>query len=102
MAPHRKNISISADNGDCNPKNNIDHRELSANCTPKRVTAIFATLELRPLFHIMYNEIPISRYSVIQTGEKIQLGGLKDGLFNATYQTDAEEIVNKDPINPAD
>jgi len=35
--------------------------------------------------------------SVVQTGAKIKLGGLNDGLFNVTYQVlIADEVKNPD------
>jgi hypothetical protein len=50
----------------------------------------------------MYNEIPIIRYKVIQTGPKIYPGGLNDGLFNAAYQFPILLTVKIEPIIPAD
>lgn len=37
-------------------------------------------------FHTTKNEIPIKRYSTVQTGLNIQLGGLNAGLFKDEYQ----------------
>ena len=48
-------------------------------------------------FQITNNEIPINVKSVVQTGAKIKLGGLNDGLFNVTYQVlIADEVKNPD------
>lgn len=49
----------------------------------------------------MYKEIPIIKYKIIQTGEKTQPGGLKNGLFKVRYHVDTEDTVKKDPITPA-
>ena len=38
----------------------------------------------------------------VQTGAKIQLGGLKLGLFNKSYQVPGSVTVKKEPKNPAD
>ncbi len=40
--------------------------------------------------------------SVVQTGAKSQLGGLKEGLFRVAYQVGIEGVVKKEPINPAE
>lgn len=37
-------------------------------------------------FQTKYKAMPIKMYSVVQTGAKIQLGGLNDGLFATAYQ----------------
>lgn len=34
---------------------------------------------------------------MVQTGAKIQFGGLKLGLFNKAYQDEIEGVVTKDP-----
>ncbi len=39
--------------------------------------------------------VPIKMYSTVQTGAKTQLGGLKLGLFNRTYQSFTELCVAK-------
>ena len=36
-------------------------------------------------FQMRNSEIPIRMYRVVQTGPKIQLGGLNEGLFNVSY-----------------
>ena len=46
-------------------------------------------------------EIVIIRYKVVQTGPKIQSGGLKAGLFNEEYQGSLKFIVVTLPINEA-
>ena len=45
--------------------------------------------------------MPIKRYKIIQTGPKIQFGGLKDGLFKEAYHVAIEGVVNIEPIAPA-
>ena len=52
------------------------------------------------LLQIQPNETPIKMYSVVHTGAKIQLGGLKKGLFRSTYQVEIELDVEKPEMNP--
>jgi len=54
----------------------------------------------KPLFHTKYNDIPIKVKRVVQTGPKSQLGGVKLGFCNVTYQVEIAEIVNMVPILP--
>jgi hypothetical protein len=51
--------------------------------------------------HIKYKDIPIRKYSKTHTGANSQDGGLKFGFINVGYQVDSVEIVNMDPIMPA-
>ena len=44
----------------------------------KKIIALFFSIELES--QIKANEIPIIKYKAVQTGPKIQLGGLKLGL----------------------
>lgn len=44
--------------------------------------------------------MPIKIKSVVQTGEKIQLGGLKLGLLRFAYQVSIEGVVKSEPIKP--
>ena len=99
IATQRKIISTKAAAGDLKPKKKTDQRMLRNNCTPNQTkgTLFF----LAPFTHIKYKEIPIKTNKVIQTGEKIQLGGLKAGLLRLTYQVDTQEVVKKEPITPA-
>ena len=50
-------------------------------------------------FQIINREIPIKVNRVVQTGAKMKLGGLKDGLLSVTYQVLIAEEVKK-PDNP--
>jgi len=43
----------------------------------------------------------IKIYSVVQTGAKIQSGGLKEGLFILEYQGSLDILVEKPPIAEA-
>jgi hypothetical protein len=45
--------------------------------------------------------MPMSRYNVVQTGAKTQLGGVNDGLVKVAYQEGMEGVVKRDPIKPA-
>jgi hypothetical protein len=47
---HKTTISKKAAMGECNPKKMIDHRELSANCIPKRMIAFLTLTPCKPLF----------------------------------------------------
>lgn len=89
-------ISINAAKGDLKPKNKIDHNEFKINCPPKIIKAVLFFLS-----QTRYKEIPINRYNVIQTGPKIQFGGLKLGLFKVINQVETEDEVKKEPIIPA-
>ena len=64
----------------------------------------FNVLERSLSFDLMAkkSDIPINVYSMVQTGPKIQLGGLKNGLLRPKYQESIAENVNKLPISPAD
>ncbi len=92
-------ISMNANNEDCNPKNSIDHNVLRINCPAKKYMAIL--FFSKPLLHTKYKEIPINKYNKVHTGPNIQLGGLKNGLFNWEYHEFTEVIVNIEPRNPA-
>ena len=46
--------------------------------------------------------IVIIKYSVVQTGAKIQLGGLYDGFINNEYQGSLNPIVAMPPITDAE
>lgn len=39
-------------------------------------------------------------YKIVQTGQKIQLGGLNDGLFRFIYQVSIDQNVKYDDTNP--
>ena len=54
----------------------------------------------RPRCQMMKREIPIKAYSVIQTGPKIQLGGLKGGFSKVSYQVGIAGLVARELINP--
>lgn len=99
---HNIIISINASKGDCKPKNKIDHKILKKSWIPKTNTAFFTLLFCNPLLHIIYREIPIKTNNVVQTGAKIQLGGLKEGFWMPAYHPGIEGFVKIDPINPAD
>ena len=42
----------------------------------------------------------MKKYKTVQTGPKIQLGGLNDGLLRLTYQLFIEGVVTKAPKTP--
>ena len=48
-----------------------------------------------------YKEIPIKTNIAVHVGAKIQLGGLKLGLFKFLYQEPIDDVVKKEPMAPA-
>ena len=52
------------------------------------------------LFQIKNKLMPISTKSVVQTGAKIQFGGLNPGLLSVAYQVAIFGVVNKVPMLP--
>jgi len=46
--------------------------------------------------------MPMRIKSVVQTGAKSQLGGLKEGLSKVAYQEGIEGVVKIEPIKPAE
>jgi hypothetical protein len=90
---------MKANNGECNPKNIIDHNVFKASCIQKKFNADLCLLN--PLSHIKYKEIPIKTNKVIQTGPNIQLGGLNTGFINVAYHVRIEGVVKIEPIIPA-
>jgi hypothetical protein len=79
------------------PKKMIDHKAFKASCMKKIVKAIL----FLPCLQTRYKEIPIRTYRLIHTGPNTQLGGLKEGLFNSTYQVEIDSVVKTEPIIPA-
>lgn len=63
------------------------------------MSAFFTSGLFRPNCQINPAETPINVYNAVQTGPKIQLGGLKTGLFKATYQESIPVAVAK-PESP--
>ena len=51
---------------------------------------------------IKYEEIPINRYRIVQTGPKTPFGGLKEGLFSVVYHVLTDSKVKKPPNAPID
>jgi hypothetical protein len=44
--------------------------------------------------------MPINKYKHVQTGPNNQFGGVKDGLFNVTYQSFTPSMVKYPEILP--
>ena len=105
-------------------KNVTDHKIFKISCNQKiKIIFIFCHLPVANFsdkgFHALpfenvkiffiakffdqtrYNEIPISKNKIIQTGAKSQLGGIKPGLFKAVYQSLTEDTVKIEPTIPA-
>ena len=53
------------------------------------------------LCHALQIAIDIKRYSVVQTGAKIQSGGVRKDLFKVEYHGSLEDKVETLPINEA-
>jgi hypothetical protein len=79
----------------------IDHNVLRINWTLKIPVPNLTPGYLEPFSCIRYKEIPISIYSIVQTGKKIHDGGLKNGFLSKEYQFLMDEAVNLEPIIPA-
>src|SRR4030042_1963261 len=117
-------ISKKARPGSFNPKKIIDHTIFKATCKLKTKTAFSSfhepknslvdqrfhdfcflfsagTLTAQFFDHTRYKETPIKRYKRIQTGAKIQFGGLNEGFSKKAYQLPMAGVVKKEPIKPA-
>jgi len=101
IAIQRTMISIKAKNGDFKPKNRIDQSMFRPSWTANQNMAVFTPGKCRVFSHRRKREIPMRTNRLIHTGEKTQLGGVKDGLAREAYQTGMEGVVNSDPTNPA-
>jgi hypothetical protein len=66
-------------------KNIHDHAALSASWMKKSASAV-RRAEVRGNRKMRHTENAINRKSVVQTGAKIQFGGLKEGLTSPAYQ----------------
>ncbi len=64
-------------------------------------SAILTSFRPKPSRHIKNAATPIKKYNVVQTGPNIQAGGLKTGFVSVAYHVLIAEIVNSDPIMPA-
>jgi hypothetical protein len=98
---HRITISTNAKRGDFKPKNRIDQSTLNISWAAKISKAIFTCGLSKPLLQTRNNDMPIRRKRMVQTGPKIQLGGLKTGLLMVRYHVLTELKVKKEPIIPA-
>ena len=77
----------------CQLKNKKDQAKLKINWMAKRSIDLFfwGCVECQ----IIAKEIPIIKYNIVQTGPKIQLGGLKLGLIKYWYQLVIDWMVLK-------
>ena len=92
---------MNAKRGSFSPKKNIDPKMLRLNWAAKINKATFTPGASKPFCHTKNKAMPINRKRIVQTGPKIQLGGLKEGLVIVVYQVFTELIVKKEPIIPA-
>ena len=88
-------ITIKAQKGFLNPKKTMLHAPLSSNWNPKWYSAVFTQRWCSPLAHTSPAAIPIKIYKIVQTGAKIQFGGLKLGFSKVRYQSFTELCVAK-------
>jgi hypothetical protein len=93
-------MSMSPARGDLRPKNSTDQARLKTNCAPKQPRTTLTLLSARPARHMRKSDIPMSKKSVIHTGENTQLGGVKAGFSSVTYQVGIDGLVKKEPMNP--
>ena len=87
-------ISIKAKNGLCIQKNRNDQKKFANNWpakTNKSVLVCFGFVQIR------YNDIAIKVNNKVQTGAKIQFGGLKNGFCNVAYQPLIDGMVTSEP-----
>lgn len=92
ITSHRAAITTSASQGFCNTKKTGDQRKFRNSCAHQRGSN-------DPRSRASYWRQPdmaMSRYRVVQTGAKIQFGGLKAGLDSSAYQAPGAVKV---PIN---
>lgn len=97
MANHKKTNSIKAKPGDFKPKKKADQRILRISCVKKTTLASPSAL----FFQTRNKETPISINKIIQTGEKIQSGGAKNGFLRFLYQPSIAGIIKTAPTSPA-
>jgi hypothetical protein len=93
-------MSMSPPRGDLRPKNSIDQARLKTSWAPKQPRATLAFLSARPVRHMRKSDIPMSKKSVIHTGENTQLGGVTDGFSSVAYQVGIDGCVKREPMNP--
>lgn len=124
MAHQSVKSSKNAAPGDFNPKKMADHKTFRISWTAKtaitfcfchepdqkrsetefqilRLAGIKAFLTTYCLDQTKYKEIPIRKNKIIQTGPKIQFGGLNDGFARSLYQVSIAGAVKTEPIAPA-
>ena len=101
IAIHNKTISITAKNGFWSPKKSTDHTMFKNNCTPNAKTAVLFSFFVIPRSQMRKSEIPIRINKVVQTGAKIQFGGLNAGLLIPAYHVLMEGAVKREPNSPA-
>lgn len=65
------------------------------------MVASFTSFLCVPFCQTKNRAMPIKRKSIVQTGPKIQFGGLKEGLCKVAYQVGMDELVKTVPKIPA-
>ena len=83
---HIKTIIINPPNKFCRPKKINGQEKFNNNWIKKKVKGTLFSLVI-PSFINNKNELIIKIYKTIQTGVKIQSGGVKKGLFKLLYQS---------------
>lgn len=92
MLPHKSTIVKSASPGFCAPKKTIDHKKFKNNCTKNTFIAFVCFFDFLT-FQTKNKENAISAYKSVQTGPKIQFGGLNGGLLRVAYQVGIASLV---------
>lgn len=99
-------ISANASGGDLRPKKSNDHRTFNASWVPNATNAPILVLRLVSGKRVVAlqtrnNDTPITIYSVVQTGPKIQSGGVSDGFSSVRYHVEIDSEVKMDAMEPA-
>jgi hypothetical protein len=101
IANQRRIILMSPKKGDLSPKKATDQKAFKISWIKKRINPFLAWRLFSLFCQITNKDIPINRYRLTQTGPNIQLGGLKKGFFNDSYQVGIAGVVKIEPIKPA-
>lgn len=91
---NNKRISMNADAGLWNPKNNKLHNALNNKLAPKTTITAFLCFNVAALFHAKYKENAIIIYKRVQTGANNHAGGINAGLTEINQSLLTPEVVN--------
>jgi len=94
-------ININPARGDLRPKKATDQNTLRVSWIANTIRALLDCEFLNPLRQTKNAATPMRAKSVIQTGAKTQLGGVKTGFLRVVYQVEIAGAVKIDPTVPA-